>query len=250
MSDELVPRPNTLPADFAKKLMSGIAQSRATTVIAGGGKDLLRMLKSGEWVFGQGNEEVQGGSQWVVNILSLAHGWVCWVEGAGNAKNSKRGEVMVAMTEDKPLCPPPIDGTPYKEQRALELKCVTGDDVGTEVRHEVTSIGGLRAIDGLLAKIQARLAVDPVHCCPVLVFGTDSYPHPKWGKVYTPVYEIVGWSDMNGNKTPAVHPKLAEAPAPAKAPAKPPLEPVSTAQAHVGQRRRRPAAVEQEEAPF
>lgn len=254
MSDELVPRQNTLPADFAKKLMSGIAESRATTVIAGGGKDLLRLLKSGEWVFGQTNEEVQQGSQWVVNVMSLAHGWVCWVEGAGNSKNSKRGEVMVSMTEAKPLCPPPIDGTSYKEQRAFEAKCITGDDTGTEVRHEITSIGGLRAVDALLAKIQTRIALDPVHCCPVLTFGTDSYPHPKWGKIYTPIYEVTGWVDMNGEKAPAARPQLPPEPQPAsatRAAAKAPLsEPVSTVQSHVGQRRRRPTVVGQEEAPF
>src|SRR4030095_16820073 len=209
MSDELVPRNNTLPADFAAKLMSGIAQSRATTVTRGGGKDLLRLLKSGEWVFGQQNEEVQQGSQWVVNVMSLVHGWVCWVEGSGNNKNSKRGEVMISMTEEKPACPRPIDNTPYKEQRAFELKCLNGDDAGTEVRHEITSIGGLRAVDGLLAKIHARLAVDPVYCCPVLTFGVDSYPHPKWGKIYTPVYDIVAWADMNGEKAPPQRPQVA-----------------------------------------
>ena len=52
-----------LPADFLQKLSSGIAESRATTIIAGGGKPLLRLLKGGHWVFGQGNEEVQPGSR-------------------------------------------------------------------------------------------------------------------------------------------------------------------------------------------
>ena len=54
------------------------------------------MLKSGNWVFGMENEEVQGGSRWIVNIMSLAHGWCCWVETSGNDKNKLKGEVMVS----------------------------------------------------------------------------------------------------------------------------------------------------------
>ena len=86
---------NSLSTDLVSKLVSGIAESRATTVVAGGGKPLLRMLKSGDWVFGAGNEEVQDGSHWVINVMSLGHGFTCWVEGAGSAKNELRGEVMV-----------------------------------------------------------------------------------------------------------------------------------------------------------
>ena len=48
-------------------------------------------MKSGEWVFGQENEEVQEGSQWVVNVMSLAHGYCCWVETAPNKPNELRG---------------------------------------------------------------------------------------------------------------------------------------------------------------
>jgi hypothetical protein len=240
--NDITKRPETLPADFAKKLMSGIAESRATTTIGGGGKDLLRMLKSGEWVYGQSNEEVQSGSQWVINIMSLAHGWTCWVEGAGNAKNSCRGKLMVSMTEAKPACPPPIDNTPFKELRSFELKCITGEDVGIEVLHEVGSLGGMRAVDGLLAKIQAQLAVDPAHPCPVLILGKDHYDHTKWGRIYTPVYQVIDWSDMNGNITgsPAAAPPLRPLP----------TEPAATAQTHVGQRRRRPGVHGQEEVPF
>jgi hypothetical protein len=254
-----------IPEDYAKQLLSGIAESRATTIIAGGGKDLLRMLKSGEWVFGASNEEVQPGSRWVVNIMTLAHGWNCWVDGGPGAKNELRGEVMVSMTKPKPACPPAIDGTPFKEQRSFDLKCLDGADAGTEVLFKVGSIGGMRAVDTLLGKIHGQLANDPVHACPVLVFGTDHYDHNKWGRIYTPVLEIVGWADMNGKLAgakapvlPKAEPEVAAAaptrkrkppvaaelaPAPEPAPAAPPAaaeltQPVSTVQARVGQRKR------------
>jgi len=241
-----------LPADFLQKLSSGIAESRATTVIAGGGKPLLRLLRGGSWVFGQNNEEVQPGSRWVVNIRSLAHGYICWVEGA------LRGEVLTSMTAPKPAMPVAIEGVPFQELRTFDLKCIDGDDTGTEVLHKINSISGIKAVDGLLAAIFGQLAADPAHPCPVLRLGTDGYQHKQYGWIDTPVYEVVGWSDMNGNLAGEAAPQLAPAePAPAAparkrkapletaatAPAAPvaPVEPVApapTAQLHVGQRRR------------
>jgi len=254
-----------IPEDYAAALMSGIAESKASTIVAGGGKDLLRMLKSGEWVFGQSNEEVQPGSRWIANVMSFQHGWCCWVEGGPGQKNELRGEVMVSMAKAKPPCPPPIDGTPYKEQRVFDLKCLDGADAGTEVTHKVGSIGGMRATLDLLDKVRGRLATNPKYSCPVLVLGTDHYDHNKWGRIYTPVLEVVGWADINGNLEGAPAPKLEQSTPEAAAPvrtrtrkppvaaaaAEPPWEdtaapveatqPVSTTQAHVGQRRR-PAA--------
>ena len=234
-----------LPQDFAAKLMSGIAESRATTLI-GGGKPFLRMLKSGEWVFGGTNEEVQPGSRWAINVMTLAHGWSCWVEGAGSSANSLAGEVMASMTAPKPPRPPDIDGVPYKDQRTMDLKCIDGDDAGTEVIHKITSLGGIKAVDGLLAAIYAQLATSPDYPCPVVTFAKDYYDHKKWGRIYTPIYNVVGWADMNGQLQGDAQPALPLG-TPSK-PAKTPLravetpvgvsEPVSTTQARVGQRRR------------
>ena len=189
----------TAQQEFAQQLMNGIAESRASTILSGGGVPLLRMLKSGNWVFGMENEEVQGGSRWIVNIMSLAHGWCCWVETSGNDKNKLKGEVMVSITKPKPAEPPPIDNTPYKEQRAFGLKCYDGEDAGTEVSYKTNSDGGMKAFDKLILAIQQRLVADPLHCCPVLVLGAESYDHPKWGETWKPIFDLVGWSDIHGN---------------------------------------------------
>ena len=189
----------TAHQEFTKQLAEGIAESRASTILSGGGTPLLRLLKRGNWVFGMENEEVQGGSRWIVNIMSLAHGWCCWVETSGNDKNKLRGEVMVSITKPKPAMPPPIDNTPYKEQRAFNLKCFDGEDAGTEVTYKTNSDGGMKAFDKLILAIQQRLVADPLHCCPVLVLGAESYDHPKWGETWKPIFDIAGWSDMNGN---------------------------------------------------
>lgn len=261
MNNVIKPGPTQLPAELARKLMTGIAESRASTIIAGGGKPLLRLLKSGNWVYGMENEEVQAGSHWVVNVMSLAHGWACWVEGVGNAKNELRGEIMVSMADPKPLRPAPISATDFNEQRSFELKCIDGTDAGAEVLYKTTSVGGMREVDGLLAKVQVALASHPEHPCPVLTLDVDSYQHTKWGQISTPVFSVETWSTMDGKLLGEAAEAL-EASAPAPAPAEParparvrkaplgaagpaqvspPREPVPTPQTHVGQRRR-PAA--------
>src|SRR5262245_53975377 len=113
-----------LSVDIVNSLVSGIAESRSTTPIAGL-KPILRLLKSGVWVFGQGNEPVQIGSQWAINPMSIQHGWVCWSNSPDNkTKNELLGEVMATVREHKPIKPEDIQGFPYKEQRVFDLKCM------------------------------------------------------------------------------------------------------------------------------
>jgi hypothetical protein len=245
--------------DLASRLYAGIAESRATTVLMGGGKPMLRMLKSGEWVFGQENNDVQEGSSWAINVATLAHGWSCWVQGEGNSKNTLAGEIMASMLDAKPPCPPPIDGFPYKEQRSFDLKCMDGEDSGTEVVHKITSDGGLKASHSLLGDIQKQIKADPSHYYPIVTLGQDHYMHPKWGKTYTPIYRIVGWCDGEGNLAGGAEPQLplptpaAAAPqpprkrpltpsAPAAAPAPAQVAPAAPQEAAFAGQRRRPIA--------
>jgi hypothetical protein len=264
-----------LPTDFAAKLVSGIAESRASTQISGGGKPLLRMSKAGEWMFGQANDECQEGSTWAINPVTLSHGYCCWVDGGPGQKNELKGEIMASMAEPKPRRPEPIGDTPYAEQRSFDLRCLDGADEGVEVLYKTSSVGGMRAVDAILAEIQKQVPLDPTHPCPVVLLQNDSYPHSKWGKIYVPVFVIVGWSDFEGDVIPVdedgspgtaalvddsepeeeaeeelpVKTKRAAAAAPVatktkkpalaagKAPAKA-ASPAPTAAAHTGQRRR------------
>lgn len=250
-----------LPADFVGKLSSGIAESRSQTHIPGG-KPFLRLQKDGTWVYGAEDVEVEDGSTWCVNVMSLAHGWSCWVEKGQGQKNELMGEVMASMTEPCPARPAAIQMTEFQQQRAFDLKCMDGEDDGTEVQYKTASVGGMRAVDGLLAAIQKALVEHPQRAFPVIKLEQDHYSHTKWGKIYTPIFSIVGWADMNGNvddERPAVAPPTkTAAPAPApepepepaprarrkaagKATPEPTPEPRSTAQAHRGgAQRRRP----------
>ena len=122
---------------------------------------------------------MQEGSIWAVNPLSIAHGWVAWTNHEGNTKNTMVGEVMEPVHAPKPPRPAPTDGWPYTEQRMFELRCMDGDDEGTEVVYKVASIGGMRAVDDLLGALQGQLNDNPLFPCPVVELLSRQLPAPE-----------------------------------------------------------------------
>jgi hypothetical protein len=192
----------TLSDDFLDQLVSGIADSRSRTP-SSGGKPLLRLLKSGVWVFGQSNEPVQEGSEWAINPKQMGHGWVCWTSYSDSkTTNEKLGEVMVPVFQPMPERPEPVRGFEYAAQRSFELKCMTGDDEGEEVLYKTASDGGLSAANNFFAEFTARVNVVANRPWPVAIVQllVTDYDHKKWGQTFKPVFEITGWADMNGER--------------------------------------------------
>lgn len=255
MTDDLMKTNGGVPStEFGDALMRGVEDVRAGMSTNDMGKPLLRLIGDGEWVFGQTNEEVQEGSHWAVNLMSLMRGWCCWKDG------QLLGQVMDSVQVPRPACPAPINGQGFSEQYSMELTCINGDDAGTLVLYKNNSLGFKNAFADLMGKIRARYAMDKAHYWPVITLGSDSYEHKKYNKtIYNPILTIASWADAEGNlagaPTPALTKPVQAAPEPA--PPKParqrkaPLadaqvtveqpEPLTTTQVHTGQRRR-PAA--------
>jgi hypothetical protein len=211
-----------LSTDFADRFRAGVALSRASTILPGG-KPNLRLVKSGEWVYGQNDEDVQKGSEWAINPHSIAHGYVCWLTNpGGNAKNQLLGEVMCSVLDPKPPLPEHIAGGEWKEQRICEMKCLTGDDEGVEVVYKTPSLGGLRAFDSLLAAITAQIdAGNRDHIVAIVQLHQDFYVHNTYGRTYFPILNITGWADIDGNRlTKAGKPAAVAAPPADAKPAK------------------------------
>ncbi len=251
MNDITNTNPNTVGQvdDFADVLIKSIDQSRSTMSVGDSGKPILRLLRNGIWVYGQNNEEVQQGSQWAVDLRTLSHGWVCWGDG------ELLGQVMVRLNMTLPEQPSAIDNYPFVPQYGFELKCLSGEDEGTLVIYKNNSRGFRIAFADLKDRVYAQATVDRQFYWPIITLGESSYPHKKYGEIFEPVLTIVAWTDINGNLKGTNAPKIAAAhsypspkPAPQPAPARvrksslvpetPPAAPVSTQQAHVGQRRR------------
>ena len=234
MSD-IVKKTEQLPADFGANLMKGIEQTRSTLSTGGGGKPFMRLSRAGEYIYGPQNIDVQQGSQWAVNLAGLEHGWVCWGDG------ELLGQIMCSVQLPLPVRPATIEGYAFEGQWGMGLACVKGDDKGLEVVYKNNSLGFRKAFDKLLSDIRSRYVIDQQFYWPVIELLTSDYPHKKYGKIFEPIFNIVGWADAEGQmqtaKPRAIAPiKPETAPEPAAEPAGEPAP-----SPRVGQRRR-PAA--------
>ena len=241
--NDMTTKNDQLPADFGDSLMQGIDNTRAGLRVGGGGKPFMRLLKSGNYFFGQQDDPMQEGSRWAVNLSTLSRGWVCWGKGAQQGK--LLGQIMASIQAPKPVQPPPVDGHPFVEQFGMELVCLDGEDAGQEVLYKNHSYGFTKAWDTLLADIRARHAVEKEYFWPILVLSSESYKHSMHGQIFNPIFNVVAWANANGEIAggkPAAPRKAAPKPA-LKAVETPAevadvVEPASTVRAHVGQRRR------------
>ena len=189
----------SLPDDLADRLLAGIEESQATTLVAGGGKDLIKLSKNdGTWNIGQSDEPMQVGSKWWINIVSICHGFICWSNYQGTRKNERLGEVMVPMYEPKPPKPGAIEGFPFAEQRSFEAVCLNGEDEGKEVQFKNGSVGTMKGFKKLEDAVKAQLKNDRKFPCPVIQFKSEKYKHSDYGWIHNPVFEVVGWANLAG----------------------------------------------------
>jgi hypothetical protein len=157
------------------------------------GVAILKMDKTGHWVFGADQTEVEDDATWAVNPFSFIHGFIAWGDG------DVLGEKMVSVSQ--PL--PELDGAPpaakrgWETQVGLSLKCISGEDKGLEVRFSTTSVGGKRAVQALAVAIANQVEADQTKPVPVIYLKKEHYQHKSYGKIYTPVFDIKEWVGMD-----------------------------------------------------
>lgn len=167
---------------------------RALSPDVGSATVIVKMDKTGHWVFGADQTEVEEGSLWAVNPFSFIHGFIAWGEG------EVLGEKMVGITQ--PL--PELDVAPQGAKRGWEaqvgfsLKCISGEDAGMEARYTVTSVGGKRAVQALAVAIAGQVEKDQTKPVPVVMLKKDYYLHKAYGRVYTPEFAVQNWVGMDG----------------------------------------------------
>jgi hypothetical protein len=184
------------------------------TEVGPAGSVILKMDKTGHWVFGADQTEVEAESTWAINPFSFLHGYIAWGDG------EVLGEKMAPVTD--PL--PEIDVAPggakngWKKQVGMSLKCVSGEDQGMEARYTVTSVGGKAAVNTLAVAIAQQVEKDQSKPVPIVRLKKDHYQHKSYGRIFTPVFEIVEWVGMDGERDEA--PAEEAAPAAEAAPAR------------------------------
>lgn len=166
------------------------------------GTVILKMDKTGHWVYGADQTEVEDDSTWAVNPFSFVHGYIAWGDG------EVLGEKMVSVSQPLPEmdAAPPNAKRGWEVQIGMSLKCLRGDDEGMEARYTTTSVGGKRAVQTLALELAAQVEKHPTKPVPVVTLGKDYYQHKSYGKIFTPIFEVIEWVSMEGksDEQPAV----------------------------------------------
>ena len=186
------------------------------TDVGPAGVVILKMDKTGHWVFGADQTEIEDDSTWAVNPFSFVHGFIAWGDG------EVLGEKMASVSQP----PPELEVAPaaakrgWETQVGMSLKCLSGEDKGMEARFTTTSVGGKRAVQALAVALAEQVEKDQTKPVPVIKLKKDHYAHKSYGKIYTPVFSVTEWVSMDAEEsTPesalAASVEADEAPAPA-----------------------------------
>jgi hypothetical protein len=174
--------------------------------VPAGNSVILKMDKTGHWVFGADQTEVEDGSSWAINPFSFIHGFIAWGDG------EVLGEKMVPVSSPLPEMDvaPPNAKRGWETQVGMSLKCMDGEDKDMEARFSTTSVGGKRAVQALALAIAQQVDTDSSKPVPVVALKREHYQHKSYGRIYTPVFEILKWIGMDGAEAAVEE----EAPAP------------------------------------
>jgi hypothetical protein len=165
---------------------------------------ILKMDKTGHWVYGIDQTEVDKDSLWAVNPCSFIKGYIAWGEGEVLAERMYPIEDKTAPRFED-LDPPPAGAKlGWQRQLGFNLKCISGEDKGVEARHAVTTRGGIPVVAELGVKVGERIKSDPDTPVAIVKLTSSHYQHKAYGRVYTPVFEVVDWMSMNGEPVESV----------------------------------------------
>jgi hypothetical protein len=171
------------------------------------------MDKTGHWVFGADQTEVEDEATWAVNPFSFVHGFIAWGDG------EVLGEKMASVSQPLPELDiaPPSAKKGWETQVGMSLKCLSGEDKGMEARFTTTSVGGKRAVQALAVALAEQVEKDQTKPVAIIKLKKDHYAHKSYGKIYTPVFSVVEWVGMDADEKPAEAEAVPadEAPAPA-----------------------------------
>ena len=160
---------------------------------------IIKMDRTGHWVFGADQTEAEEDSRWAVNPFSFVHGVIAW--GDGEVLAEKRVSVTEPLPELEPAPPGAKKG--WEPQTGLSLKCISGDDAGMEARFTTTSVGGRKAVQALAVAVATQVDKDKEKPVAIVKLGKDHYTHKSYGRIYTPVFEVLEWVSMNGDEPAA-----------------------------------------------
>ena len=191
----------------------GDALGQASTALsqsgAGDGLPFLKINKQMQWVYGPDQVEIEIGSTWALNPFTLEHGYICWGDAA------VLGEEMCPISQTRvvksTLPQHEYDfrnpdthkietlQAKWSEQTSVVLRCMTGADEGTQVLYKTNSLSGLKAMKKYMDELGVAYAENKTKPVAVVMLEASSYIHKTYGKIITPVLNIVSFIGMESN---------------------------------------------------
>jgi hypothetical protein len=165
------------------------------TDVGGAGTVIIKMDKTGHWVFGADQTEIEDDSTWAVNPFSFVHGYIAW--GDGEVLAEKMGSVSQPLPELEAAPPGAKKG--WETQVGFSMKCLDGADKDMEVRYTTTSVGGKKAVQALAVAIATQVEKDQSKPVPVVELGKEHYTHKSYGRIFTPIFKVLEWASMDGS---------------------------------------------------
>ena len=172
------------------------------------GVTIIKMDRTGHWVFGADQTEIEDDSTWAVNPFSFVHGYIAW--GDGEVLAEKMGSVSQPLPELEVAPPGAKKG--WETQVGFSMKCLDGADKDMEVRYTATSVGGKKAVQALAVAIATQVEKDQSKPVPIVQLGKEHYTHKSYGRIYTPLFAIKEWVGMDGEAKAEEAPEAIEAP--------------------------------------
>lgn len=153
----------------------------------------LKMDKTGCWIYGEDDTEVDPNSTFVINPSSYVQGFIAWDDGElVDERMAQAGTPPILLSE----LPALEGGVRWDAQVGFTLRGVEGDEDGVILNYKSSSRGGKKAISGLLTEIIERGQAGETALCPIVELDNDSYKHKKFGKIYVPILRVVEWVDL------------------------------------------------------
>lgn len=156
----------------------------------------LTFTKSGEWLMGQDEEPVDG-LEVIINGKMLEQGWIRW----GTKPPAKEFARIVKPYPEAPASVEGLDNdgrpTTFHAAKAYQFSGIFVEEGMDAFMFNTNSKGGMKQVGSLYREIIGRAKLSDFFN-PKVRLESDSYKHTSYGKIYTPLFEIVSWHNQDG----------------------------------------------------
>jgi len=142
----------------------------------------------GEWIAGTEGVIIDDQEDLAVNMATLSHGFICWKD------KQVAGEEMALVTSGMVPRIGELNDIPgskgWTAQSSVELQHI---DTGETYLFKTSSKGGVSALGTLAKDFMEQMRSGAAEQVPVVSLQSTSYKHSDYGKIHTPVLEVVEW---------------------------------------------------------